>query len=400
LGNDHLRGDHVADGLAPSIAPRVERPGEPTTDEERVAFHVPARPDIDGFLADVRQIVLSGWLSEASYVRELERRLQPWTGGSRVVAVSNCSDGLIAALSLSGVRGREVILPGLTFLATWQAIIWAGGVPVVADVDDRGLLDPAAVAAAITPATAAILAVHLAGSVAPMDALRAVADRHGLALIGDAAHAFGARGDGFAAGSLGDVEVFSIGATKQISAGEGGFLTVRTTEREAAARHWALQGRDKGAMDATGPGMNLRLSELTAALAIRILDDYPSQLARRHKIHERYAAGLRGLPLRLSGPRPGEVSAHKDQLVWLTHPADRPGLRRALDDAGIETKSYYDVAVPDLTAFEGRVASADRSRRLAASSFAIPIHSHLTDGQVDRVIDAIRTYFSGSRDRA
>jgi dTDP-4-amino-4,6-dideoxygalactose transaminase len=146
-------------------------------------------------------------------------------------------------------------------------------------------------------------------------------------------------------------------------------------------------------MDALGPGMNLRLGELTAALALRQLDRLATQLDRRDAIHERYARAFDDLPLRLSGPAPGERSGHKDQLVWVDDPADRWPLRDALDRAGVETKAYYDTAIPDLAAFEGRVASADRSRWLAARSFAIPIHARLSDDQVDRVAAAVRGFY-------
>jgi dTDP-4-amino-4,6-dideoxygalactose transaminase len=359
----------------------------------RIRFHIPALPDIDAYLADVRQIVDSGWLSDGRFVRQLERRISEWTGGTRVVAASNASDGLIAALSLIGVRGREVIIPGYTFLATWQAVEWAGGIAVVADVNERGLLDPDAVEAAITPSTAAILPVHIAGSLAAMESLRAIADSHGLALVADAAHALGASSVSSMAGAVGDIEVFSIGATKQIAAGEGGLMAVRTEAFEQAARLWVHQGREPGAMNSTGPGMNLRLTELSAALAIRLLERYGDQLRRRETIHARYAEAWSDLPLRLSGPLPGERSAHKDQLVWLDDPRDRHGLRSFLHRAGIETKSYYEVAVPDLTMFKGRISSAERSRSLADTSFAVPIHARLTDAEIERIADAVRGFF-------
>lgn len=359
----------------------------------RIPFHLPAVPDIDAFLEDARSIVASGSLSEGPYVRELERRLSPWTGSDRVVAVSNCSDGLIAALSLVGAAGREVVVPGFTFLATWQAVEWAGGTSVVADVDERGLLDPAAVENAVGPSTVAIVAVHLAGSLADMARLRAIADRLGIALVADGAHGLGATRDGIVAGSVGDIEVFSIGATKQLAAGEGGFLTLRSERLEGAARRWGRQGRMPGDMNPQGAGMNLRLDELTAALALRQLDGYETQLRRRLAIHERYRAAWAGLPLSVSGPRPGERSALKDQLIWLDDPAERAGLRAFLAAAGIETRGYYETAVPDLRTFQGRVASADRSRRLAASSFAVPIHARLDDDSVERIADRVREWF-------
>lgn len=372
---------------------RAATAADPTPIDQPIAFHVPAPIDVDGFLEDARAIIESGWLSQGTYVRALEHALRGWVGGRDVVAISNASDGLIAALSLVGGRGGEVIIPGFTYLATWQAVGWAGMVPVVADVDDRGLLDVAAVEAALTPQTVAILPVHLTGVLAPMRALRALADRNGVALLADAAHAVGARSGDVAAGSQGDLEVFSIGATKQVAAGEGGFLTVRDPARVAEVRRFALQGHEPGAMDAVGPGMNLRLGELTAALALRHLKNLEVQLERRTDIHCRYREAFAELPLALSGGLLDERSAHKDQLVWVDDPRDRGPLRDTLAAAGIDTKPYYHIAVPDLTAFSGRVASADRSRWLAARSFAIPIHALLTDQDVERIIDAIVGFY-------
>jgi dTDP-4-amino-4,6-dideoxyglucose len=369
----------------------------PTTPDPAVRFHAPALPDIEAFLKDAREIVASGWLSDGRHVGELEARFGILCGTPGAVAVSNASDGLIAALSVLVEPGREVILPGYTYLATWQSVRWAGLIPVVADVDDRGLLDPAAVEAALSPRSGAILPVHVAGNPAPMRALRGIADRVGIPLIADAAHAVGARTADGAVGRDGDMEVFSLGATKQVGAGEGGIVTSATARSAERLRQFAHQGHAPGAIDAVGPGMNLRLAELTAALANRVLDGLDRQLERREATHARYAAAWDGLPIRLSGPAPGERSAHKDQLVWVVDPRDRRPLRDHLAAAGIETRGYYDVAVPDLSVFEGRVASADRSRTLAARSFAVPIQPRLRDDEVARIADEVVAFYRGPR---
>ena len=328
--------------------------------------------------------------------RSLEREIAPWIGGREIIAVSNCSDGLIATLVALDAAGGEVILPGYTYLATWQSVVWARMIPVVADVTDDGLLDPAAVLAAATPRTSAILAVHLAGAPAPMDELTSLADRLGVPLIVDAAHAVGARLNGDrAVGTLGTAQVFSIGATKQLAAGEGGLIAVNDPQLAERVRLFCSQGHRPGEMDALALGMNVRLPEISAALALRQLPGLGAQLSRRAAVGARYAAAWSGLPLRLSGPRPGDVSAMKDQLVWLDDPAIRPAVVAGLSRRGVETRPYYDHAVADLTAFQGRIASTDVSRRLAASSFAVPIHARLTDREVELVAESLADVMGG-----
>lgn len=303
----------------------------------------------------------------------------------RVIAVSNCSDGLIAALAALDSPGMEVIIPGYTFLATWQAVVWAGMEPVIADVDDHGLLDPDAVSAAATSRTAAILAVHLGGAPAATHRLRRVADRLGAALVVDAAHGLGAERAGRPAGIEADIQVYSLGATKQVASGEAGAIGVHDAALAERILLFKNQGRRPGDLDPTRLGLNLRLAELEAALALHQLTGLSAQLDRRAIVNGRYASAVASLPVSLSGPRRGERSAHKDQLVWVDDPDRRDPLRRSFDEAGIDTRGYYDPAIPDIVAFRGRIASADMSRSLASRSFAIPIHSRLSDEDVARI---------------
>lgn len=367
-----------------------------TRDAAPIRFNVPALPDVEGFLEDAREIVESGWLAGGPYVHRLEQELEPWTASGQIVAVTNATNGLIAAMSVLGEPGAEAIVPGYTFLATWQTVLWARMTPVVADVDERGMLDPAAVGAAVTPRTRVIVPVHLTGQPANVTALRDVADRAGAALVCDAAHALGSRYPDRPVGADGDAEVFSIGATKPLGAGEGGFITAHREGLGERLRRFAYYGGRPGDIDTYERGLNLRVPELTAALALRALPLLDAQLDRRAAIHARYAEAWADLPLRLSGPLPGERSAHKEQLVWLDEPGDRPRLTAWLGERGVETRAYHSIAIPDLTAFEGRVASTDRARWLAARTLAVPMHARLTDAEIDRVAEALRTFYRGA----
>jgi dTDP-4-amino-4,6-dideoxygalactose transaminase len=139
-------------------------------------------------------------------------------------------------------------------------------------------------------------------------------------------------------------------------------------------------------------GMNMRMPELTAAMALRALPELGTRLDRREAIQRRYRDAWNHLPLTIPGPAGGERSAHKDALVYTEGADARKPLRAHLAASGIATRTYYDPAIPDLTAFSGVVASADRSRRLARRSLALPIHGRLSDGQVDRVIAAMQSF--------
>jgi dTDP-4-amino-4,6-dideoxygalactose transaminase len=363
----------------------------------KVRFNIPSPPDIDAFVGDVRDILQSGWLAGGPHVSALEQDLVPWTGRADIVAVTSATGGLIDALTTIGEPGAEAIVPAYTFLATWQTVLWARMTPVIADVDDRGLLDPAAVLAAATSRTRVVVPVHLTGQPAAARELVDVANRIGAAVVFDAAHALGSRHADRPVGGDGDAEVFSIGATKPLGAGEGGFITARNSALAGRLRQFAFYGGRPGDIDTYGPGLNLRVPELTAALARRCLELLGAQLDHRHEIHMRYAEGWSDLPLRLSGPLPGQRSAHKEQMLWLDDPRDRAGLVDVLDHAGIETRLYHSIAIPDLTTFEGRVASTDNARSLAARSLAVPMHGRLTDGEVDRVVEAVRSFYGSGR---
>ena len=243
------------------------------------------------------------------------------------------------------------------------------------------------------PRTRAILGVHLAGQPADLAGLRAVADRHGLALLFDSAHALGARWVDRPVGAGGDIEVFSIGPTKQLGVNEGGLIVVNDTAVVDAVRRFATQGHRLGELDAIGMGMNLRMPELTAAMAVRALPELDARLARRARDRRPVPRGV-ARPATAS-PRPGRrraIRASRTSSCSSTKRPLRAPLREHLAAAGVATRTYYDPAIPDLTAFSGRVASADRGRDLARRSLRRADPRPPADADVERVVAAMLSY--------
>ena len=235
--------------------------------------------------AAVAEAIASGWVSQGPRVREFEAAFAERVGAADAVATTNCTTALQLALYVSGVGpGDEVIVPSMSFIATANAVWQNGATPVFADVDPRTYnLDPAAAERAITERTKAIMPVHQLGLPADMDPFLALAERHGLAIVEDAACAIGARYKGRPIGSLGPLACFSLHPRKVITTGEGGMIAVH--DPEVAAR---LRQLRQHAMD---------VSDLARHGATRRRHRVLSR-ARLELPHDRHAGGARALPAR------------------------------------------------------------------------------------------------------
>ena len=257
----------------------------------------------------VAEVVRSAWLTMGPRTAAFEARFAEFVGSRNAVMASSCTAALhlaFAALDLG--PGDEVIVPSLTFVATANAVAYTGATPVFADIvsPEHPLIDPEAVRALIGPRTKAICAVHYAGYVADMAALRALCDRHSLALVEDAAHSPGARAPEGPAGSLGDIACFSFFSNKNLVTGEGGMSTSDDDHLVSRMRLLRAHGmtatswdRERGhasGYDVVERGYNYRPSELEAALGMVQLDKLPWMLARRRELVGRYRRGLAGVP--------------------------------------------------------------------------------------------------------
>jgi dTDP-4-amino-4,6-dideoxygalactose transaminase len=279
---------------APGTGPLAILGGTPAFSDP---LHV-GRPNVgdrDRLLERISGILDSGWLTnDGPLVREFEGAVASLLGVRHCVATCNGTIALQIATRAAGLRG-EVIVPSFTFVATAHALLWQGMKPVFCDVDpETHTLDPRRVEELVGERTSGILGVHLWGRPCAVDALTRIADRHGLILLFDAAHAFGCSFDGRPIGGFGAAEVLSFHATKVVNAFEGG--AVVTNDDELAGRARLL--RNFGFVDydsVAALGTNGKMSEASAAMGLTSLEARERFLAVNRRNHEAYRRGLAGL---------------------------------------------------------------------------------------------------------
>lgn len=328
--------------------------------------------------------------------RAFEEEFASYCEAAHGVAVSNGTAALVAALEACGVgQGDEVICPSLTFFATVEAVLHVGAVPVMVDVAEETLtLEPSEVEAALSPATRAILPVHLYGHPADMDALLALAAERDLRVIEDAAQAHGARIAGRRCGSLGDAACFSFYFTKNLGAlGEAGFVATRdaeVAERVRLLRHHGHVSKFEHAL----AGHNLRMDEIQAAVLRIKLRGLDAANARRREVADRYRELLGGLPLRLPEVREGcEPVFH----IYALRSAERDELRAHLGAAGIGTGIHYPIpchAQPALRDRPHRTGPMKVTEEACGELLSLPMYPELREEQIDLVANAVRRFYS------
>jgi dTDP-4-amino-4,6-dideoxygalactose transaminase len=346
------------------------------------------------------RLMRSGWYILGKEVEAFEEEYAAYCGTKFCVGMGNCLDAMHLVLRAWEIGpGHEVIVPSNTYIATWLAISHAGATPVPVEPDSRTFnLDPNRIEEAITPRTKAIMPVHLYGQPADMDPIMAIAARHGLKVLEDAAQAQGARYRGRRAGGLGHAAGHSFYPTKNLGAfGDAGAVT--TNDAELAGRLKTLRnyGSKKRYYNET-IGYNTRLDELQAAflrVKLRHLDEWNT---RRSKIAALYLDGFKSesrnqkaeviLPLVLASTEP----------VWhlfvIRHP-QRDALQQRLAEAGIGTLIHYPVP-PHLSAAYSEMRLAPGSfplaENIASTVLSLPIGPHLTAANAADVASAVRNF--------
>jgi len=346
----------------------------------------------------VNQVLRSGWLSEGRVVKEFEEALTKRLGFVNPVAVNSGTSALHLALVIAGVGpGDEVILPAQTFIATGLAVLMQQAKPVFVDINPTtGNLDPAAAARAITPRTKAIMAVHWAGYPCELQELNAIADRAGIPVIEDAAHALGATYQGQPIGSVSRFTAFSFQAIKHLTTGDGGALCCRNDAdaNTAMARRWfgvdRLNSRPselgERIYDIRNVGYKYHMNDLAAAVGVGNLEGFDQRLARRQAIGAFYRQQL----ARVSGLELLQLASNRTHAYWLLTilVERREEFIRKLAESGIPA-SVVHLRIDRNTVFGG-LQDLPGQQEFDARQVSLPVHDGLTDDDAARVVQAIR----------
>ena len=381
---------------------------EPLVRASFLPFHLPSIATEE--IAAVVEVLNSGWLTTGAKTRAFEQQFSDFVGTRHAVALNSATAALHLALAATGVgAGDEVIVPTMTFAASAEVVLYLGARPVLVDCQPDTLnIEPAAIEAALTPRTKAIMPVHFAGHPCEMDAIRSIARAHGLNIIEDAAHALPARHRGRMVGTIGDITCFSFYATKTITTGEGGMATTENAAWAEKMRMLSLHGISHDAWkrySAEGSwyyeiadiGFKYNLTDLAASLGIEQLKKCQALAAARRRIAAAYDAGFADLPeIRVPICRPEVEHAWHLYVIQLELGGlaiDRrefmEELRRHNIGASVhfmplhlhpfyrQTFGYRPGDYPTAAALYQRIVS-------------LPIYPKMTDDDIDDVITAVR----------
>ncbi len=382
--------------------------------QQPIPFHRPSVGTEEQEL--VAQVLASGWLTSGPKVAQLEEEFRAFVQARNAVAANSGTAGLHLAMEAFGVgRGDEVITTPLTFCATVQAILHTGAMPVLADIGADGNIDPASVAARITPRTRAIIPVHLGGLPCDMDALWRLARSHDLLVIEDAAHAIGSRYRdapiGTTSGSINassDAVVFSFYATKSMTSAEGGMITAPREDIAARMRRLSLHGIDRDVWkrglksrswqyDVVETGWKYNLSDLQAAVGLAQLRKMPAFLEARRKLAVFYHDRLSHLD-ELELPPAGTQHDHSWHLYALRLRLDKLRIDRdtfidELYQRGVAASVHF-IPIPLHSAFAQQSVEWQRDCPLAMELFyrlvSIPLYPALTADESERVTEAVK----------
>ena len=359
---------------------------------EGLPFARPYTPSLDAVAARLRPSYDKGQLTNGPVVRDLEDRAAERLGVAHVVAVSSCTAGLMLTIQALCPEG-PVLLPSFTFSASGHAVVWNGNLPLFGECDPRTFQLDLGDAESLVDEARAILATHVFGAPCSPTEVERLGSSRRLPVIFDAAHGFGAVHGGRPLGGFGDAEVFSLSPTKPVVAGEGGL--VATSDAELAER--LRVGRDygnPGDYDTRFVGLNARMSEFHAAMAVESLALLDDQLHLRNAVAARYCGGLESVPgISTQEIPPGDTSTYKDFSLSVDPTAfgmSRDALKAALGAEGIDTRNYFDPPVHRQQAYaELKPGPLPVTDEVCSRVISLPMFARLAPDDAERVVDCI-----------
>jgi dTDP-4-amino-4,6-dideoxygalactose transaminase len=349
-----------------------------------------AKPLIgDDERAAVDRVLRSGMIAQGPEVAAFETEFaDALVGGRTCVAVNSGTSGQHLGLLAAGVGpGDEVIVPSFTFAATANSVALTGATPVFADIEpDHYCLSPAAVEAAITDRTVGVMPVHLYGHPADMSALGAIAAKHGIQIFEDAAQAHGAAWNGQPVGSFGTFAMFSLYPTKNMTSGEGGMVACATEGVARMVRLLRNQGMERRYENEV-VGFNARMTDVHAAIGRVQLGKLADWTARRQANAAFLDANLSGV----GTPAVADGAVHVYHQYTIRVPGDRDAFAAALaEEHGVGSGVYYPIPNHRLPSF-GLTLDLPETERAAAEVLSLPVHPALSDGDLDRIVNAVNT---------
>jgi perosamine synthetase len=368
-------------------------------------------------IAKVEEVLLSGMLAEGSQNKQFEKEFSEFTDAKYAITTTNGTSALFVALEALGIGpGDEIITVGFTFIASSNAILHVGAIPVFVDIDHKTwTIDPEEVKKAITPRTKAIMPVHIFGTPSNMNALREIAKEHNLFIIEDACQAHGAKYDGKHVGSIGDIGCFSLYATKNLMAGEGGVIV--TDDEELANRCKSIKnhGREAGKFGGYSHyriGYNFRMTDFNAAIALSQLNRLPEFLEIRKRNAELYKELLKDID-QLTYQQVPDKGQHCYYIFACALTDDNYTVKdivNYLREHGIGSRPIYSTPAYKQPAYQslqkdwkwGKYLQYPNysdmklpvTEKLAKTHFEIPVNQVVTEDDVKYVYQKIKEYFN------
>ncbi|HKM67294.1 MAG TPA: DegT/DnrJ/EryC1/StrS aminotransferase family protein [Candidatus Acidoferrum sp.] len=356
----------------------------------------------------VLDVLHSGWLTTGPKVRQFESAFAQYVGAKHAVAFGSCTAALHLALAAINLQeGDEVILPTMTFASTGEVVLYFKARPVLVDcAKDSFHMDPEAIECAISPRTKAIIPVHFAGIPCDMDAILAIAEKHGVKVIEDAAHSLPTYYKGRMIGTIGDMTCFSFYATKTLTTGEGGMITTENPQHAERLRILSLHGISKDAWkrytaegtwryDILETGYKYNLTDMQAALGLAQLSKCDAMREKRAAIADSYIRALQGLEAFRTPITPSDVQHAWHLYVLQVNSGalriDRNRVIEELKNRGIGTSVHF-IPLHLHTLYQQlgyRVGEFPNAEERFEGSISLPIYPGLTELETDRVIEAL-----------